>query len=959
MSTDDTERQRRIADLEATLRLPVPDTIRRQMEDELRTLISFGSGNQFADVTMGDVVGGNVIKDTQGSVELSADARLNGVAVGVNLGRIVYGRDPEEEERRRLAWYLASLANTLSRLPLRGLEERLDHGEGLALPQVYVMLATESELRVAQGEAIRPYFQGSDPTQPLDPAYDPTLALPHQAIIRVTAEGGTLTPIGRRSEPIPVLFRAQLCTEAVQQYPRLLLLGAPGGGKSTFIRHLAWSLARRGLDQRDSATALFGWDDAHRLLPIILPLRTLAGRIAVEGAHETTVFAALRNEMQSCCMHQVDDMLRAALDRGTALLLCDGLDEVPITSSTGQSAARITTLVTLRAFATMHPSARIVVTCRSRAFADDLRTQIGWPVETLAPFTLGQVRHFVPAWYGELVAKKQITPEQAERLGTSLVESIIASTKLTAMAETPLLLTLMALVLFNKGELPRDRPQLYERILDLLLGQWDQVREGSSLAEAIGLPDWGSERFRPLLDQLSYQAHVAGSSEDGRGRLGRGVLYTALIDFFTVAQVPEPWAAAARWLDYVEQRSGLLAPDGQDSYVFAHLTLQEHCAGRHIALNSENPVDLVMELRTDDRWREPIFLGAGLMHPAVLNSLLTDLIEREGKNPIRWYRDVILAAEIGQDRDWNYLRTRPMVKVERLQRDLKKGLVAVLADTTQPLPTAERVRAGFLLGELDDPRYPVTPEQWRAELARVGQPGSYFCEVKAGNYIIGSGDDDPDADDNEKPQHTIILDQPLLIARYPVTNDQWRAWFDRGGEKSYFDNEDDFNHRNQPVVGITWDMANAFCVWLSEQLGLTVRLPTEQEWEAAARGGDSRRYPWSGDWHDDHAASEEDCETRGGRWSVPVGCYPSGKAPCGVLDMAGNVWEWTASIWQSYPGAEKVFTDDGRRVLRGGCFNDDRTNVRCGARFRYHPVLDVFDLNGGGVRVCVSPQLAH
>ena len=154
-------------------------------------------------------------------------------------------------------------------------------------------------------------------------------------------------------------------------------------------------------------------------------------------------------------------------------------------------------------------------------------------------------------------------------------------------------------------------------------------------------------------------------------------------------------------------------------------------------------------------------------------------------------------------------------------------------------------------------------------------------------------------------------------------------------------------------------MANAFCVWLSEQLRVTVRLPTEQEWEAAARGGNAWRYPWGGDWHNDHAASEEDRETRGGSWSVPVGCYPAGAAPCGVLDMAGNVWEWTASVWQSYPGAEKVFTDDDRRVLRGGSFNDDRTNVRCGARLRLRPdpVADV--LVRGGVRVCVSPPLAH
>jgi formylglycine-generating enzyme required for sulfatase activity len=161
------------------------------------------------------------------------------------------------------------------------------------------------------------------------------------------------------------------------------------------------------------------------------------------------------------------------------------------------------------------------------------------------------------------------------------------------------------------------------------------------------------------------------------------------------------------------------------------------------------------------------------------------------------------------------------------------------------------------------------------------------------------------------------------------------------------------------VVSITWDMANTFCAWLTEQLadalpaGYVLCLPTEQEWEAAARGGDGRRYPWGNDWQEDRAATEEDEETRGGRGSAPVGCYPAGVAPCGARDMAGNVWEWTASTWQSYPGATKPFTEKGSRVLRGGSYGNDRTNVRCGARYRYLP--DGW-LGGVGFRVVFAPR---
>jgi len=763
------------------------------------------------------------------------------------------------------------------------------------------------------------------------------------------------------------LWRSLLSTEAVQAHQRLVLLGDPGGGKSTFLRHLAWALAQRGLDERSNDTALFGWDDTARLLPILLPLRTLAGRIAAEGAQPATVSAALRDEMtREYDARQPDELLDQALEQGAALLLFDGLDEVPLEAVKGVSADRLTTLRAVRAFAELHDRARVVITCRVRAFTESLGACLGWPTETITPFTLGQIRHFVADWYAALIERGSIARDLGEAQHQTLIAAIAGNERLRAMAGTPLLLTMMALVLSERGELPRDRPLLYERILEQLLGQWDQQKGGQSLTDVLGAPNLRSDDLRPILDDLSYQAHANATSQDGRGQLAARDLRYALAEFLEKVRVGGAWEAAGRCLSYFNERSGLLLPedDGQ-SYAFAHLTLQEHGAGRHMLLQP-NAVELVMQRRVDDRWREPIALGLGAvqkLYPMLadrIDRVLTELIDPdEGGRPKpheRWYRDLILAAELGQERDWDLLRA--LINVDRLQRDLRRGLVALLSDTAQPLPATERVRAGFLLGDLRDPRFPVTIEEWRRELARAeqGDTRGYFCRVAAGSYTIGSTDNDPGADDNEKPQHTVTFDVPFWIARYPFTNAQWQVWVQSNGRPSYYAEDADLNGLNQPVVGIQWQWCNDFCTWLSEQIGMIVRLPTEQEWEAAARGGDTQHYPWGEDWQGDHAATEEDQETRGARYIVPVGCYPAGAAPCGALDMAGNVWEWTASEWRSYPEAKEPFTDDRYRVVRGGSWDDNRNRVRCGGRGGNNPDgVDSYD----GFRVMVAPRPAH
>jgi hypothetical protein len=910
MSDDPNTRDQQIAAIEAALRLPLPEDTRLRLIADLRA--------------MGAVPAGEV----RGVIELRGDARIDGVAIAVNLGTIIYGHAPSDEQHEQLTRYLQRLAAKLQRLPLRGLAAQLDEGPGIALPKVYVLPATLNRVEVARDGVARfrmpvaSFYKEDARERLLKADYDPAYALPERAII--AAE-----PFVSRDQREELhghrLYRALLATEALEQHRRLVLLGDPGGGKSTTLRHLAWALAQRGLDQLNDATKLIGWDDETRLLPIILPLRTLAGRLAAEGAQPASVSAALRDEMtRAYDVRQADELLDKALASGSALLLFDGLDEVPRVAVPAAYADRLTTLQAVRDFAELHPGARVVLTCRTRAFDEPLRTALGWPVETLASFTLGQMRHFIADWFATLVERGSLTPDSAAAQQATLIDAISTSERLRAIAATPLLLTMMALVLAEGGELPRDQPLLYERIVEQMLGQWDQQKGGQSLADILGAPNLRSDDLRPILDELSYRAHAGADVQDGYGRLTSKELRYTLAEFLEKIQVAGAWEAAGRCLAYFNERSGLLLAEEQgETYAFAHLTLQEHGAGRHMLLQP-NAVELVMRHRSDEHWREPIALGLGVVQKRYapladrIDRILTELIDPDEhgapKPRISWYRDLILAAEIGDARDWRLLRA--LINVDRLQRDLRRGLVALLNDPAQPLPVAERVRAGFLLGDLGDPRFPTTIAEWRRALAdaQAGKTDGYFCPIP--------------------PRAGAAL---RWIGRYPITNAQVREWVRTAALPPRSHAADaNFNRPNQPAAGVSWWRASAFCAWLSEQTRMIIRLPSEAEWEDAARGPDERRYPWGNQRRRDRAATKEDHDLRAWPYTVPVGCYPAGAAACGALDMAGNVWEWTADVYQSDTAGHGQ-GGEAARALRGGGYLSTKSQTLATARIGLAP----------------------
>ncbi|NJP07100.1 MAG: SUMF1/EgtB/PvdO family nonheme iron enzyme [Chloroflexaceae bacterium] len=312
---------------------------------------------------------------------------------------------------------------------------------------------------------------------------------------------------------------------------------------------------------------------------------------------------------------------------------------------------------------------------------------------------------------------------------------------------------------------------------------------------------------------------------------------------------------------------------------------------------------------------------------------------------------------------------------EATDGSLSAGVVATsqtTASSTVPPRTATEPRSTPAVETTSTAAGDTAPESapTAASALVVPIPGSSdvvyeMVEVPAGPFLMGSSDTAPWDNSDEQPQHTLEL-PAYFIGKTEVTNAQFRAFVEGDGYTNrdywtehgwqwreenditmpyYWDNAD-WNGAEQPVVGISWFEAVAYARWLSAQTGHEYRLPTEAEWEKAARGPDGLLWPWGNQWREGLANTEE----AGHGVTIAVGSYPDGASPYGVLDMAGNVWEWCTSPGDIYPltlkdewWAEYLewWREDGLLITRGCSYSCPEEGVRT----TYRNIHDVGDRN--------------
>ncbi|WP_310460484.1 SUMF1/EgtB/PvdO family nonheme iron enzyme [Sphaerotilus sp.] len=843
-----------------------------------------------------------------------------GVYVGGNSSgpiTIHHGPDPKAHQRQWLDRYLRDLVQLTDQVALGG--------AGVALSSLYTALL------VHRGD-----------------------------LMDDTAAAETILAMkGEKRRPISAL-------EAMNAEPRLVLLGGPGSGKSTLLdavalgmagdvledaaRHLSWlrmpvpTEKRPGKEQEQAEPQR--WDHGV-LLPVPVVLRDLVAQRSTDSTGKADGLAVLRYLEQRLKERSLDEfaaVLRDSLDHGHCLVLFDGLDEVPDAEGCREHAK-----AALEQFAERYPRNRFVVTCRTYAYLKDTRgawALQGFATAQLLPFTRPQTDRLIEAWYGVQIRLGKIEADTARAHAATLRKAIDGNARLAELAQQPLLLTLMVrLQVRDGGQLPHRREALYDEVVTMLLDEWEGekcVRDATG-REVVrpSLAEWlktDPACLRRELQRLAFEAHrgqreLRGTADIPRQRLVEA-LERARPDDDLRPKLLERHLSER--LGLLHERTGLLAEHGGEGcfYKFPHRSFQEYLAACHLT-DADFP-DALAGLACADlnRWREVTLLAAAKVARGSQSSVweLSQALcckDRDGGDADR--HGALLAGQVlAENVDLRDLPERREAHLG-LMRDWQLKLLR-----HPKMPALERALAGRTLAKLGDPRPEVTDVD-----------AMQFCFVPAGAFTMGG----ETWEDSTKLVHRVDLPSPYFMARFPVTTAQWLAFVNDGNTPDGVNSLE--GRPNAPALHVTFRDARRFCAWLTRRWrdrlppGWEVALPSEAEWEKAARGGErvpvtpqtvevdavqvvmcgsqgamqsngngQRVYPWGDDF---------DAERANGS---AVGAFATGASPYGCEDMAGNVWEWTSSLHKK---------GEPHLVVRGGSWVGSVVSLRGAFHDGVHP----------------------
>ena len=711
-------------------------------------------------------------------------------------------------------------------------------------------------------------------------------------------------------------------TEALKVYRRLVIIGDPGCGKTTLLSYLALTYSRANLNENDLVQQRLGIDE-NDCLPILLALRNLGGyirKLPDVGKDGPTLLLDYLNEyFKNQNIPLPESFFETQLENGKAIILLDGMDELPDVKER-QRIARL-----IEKFVVRYSDCRYVITSREVGYEGASRLGTDFGLAKVRDFSPSEVRQFVHDWTYviETTLAKEESPEIvriAEEQSKRLIDSIERNRRVSELAVNPLLLTVIALVHRYRAQLPERRSELYEEAVEVLLGHWDDAK-GGILNESndIGMIMDGGDR-RSLLEPIAFYLQ-----ENKQREIETNELHALLLPAFNdiTGSHQKAIKATGVFLRLIGERSGLLIERGLGSYGFAHLTFQEYLAARALA-DRKDLINYTEKILSDPWWREVVLLLAGYLSTQGkkrVSEFIKSILSSPSQQELEPHHNLLLAAEALFD--VGPARVEGDLLAETRKRLEIQANAPIQIGNRQSL--LDKILAMNALSRIETRQF--TSQFWSLPW---GEPE--WVAIPSSDFKMGG-----DGDQDGSPVHTINMPK-LLIARVPITNAQYSIYIADTGAlhpEHWRSNTPPKKIENHPVTNVSWFDAKSYCDWLSRKTNKKIRLLSEAEWEMGARGIDGRIYPWGNDWMDFFCNTKE----LGLGNTTPVGLFLSGSSPYGLLDMIGNIWEWTRTIWHEdfkYPytaddGRENVIVNSSR-VLRGSSFYDRKHTARCAYR---------------------------
>ena len=740
-------------------------------------------------------------------------------------------------------------------------------------------------------------------------------------------------PVGLRHEmEEPLIEVNQLFQRAADFGERgAVLLGDPGAGKTTVARQLVFSLASGRVPP-----AKLGLPAG--VAPVFLRFRNFETADAASG------FNAFLEREVAPCYEDAPARRRAVrtalLDRPCLLWVLDGLDEVVDEGLRAKARDWVGRLLKDR------PGDRFLVTSRFQGYRGKAELGGRFVEFHVQPLEMEQSRTFVRRWYEEVCRKLRGRGSRAVKEAEELIASlndmldgpVFQIGRMAELPANPLLLTILCVVHHQDRNLPRRRADLYARCVRVLLEHWRMEvwqKQGAQAFDAVS-----AER---VLADLAWRMH----QKQGLIAMDAGEMARAAEP--TLRKMPEGAGLGrdgAEFLKRMRDRCGVMAMVGEGRTAFLHLTFQEYLSALHA--ESHSLAAALAKSLGETWWREPTLLAMAIGRPeftaaffeAVLQGAAwkdhADLLGQcldEARNP-----ELAPFAQRLSDPDFageNRLRLLRMLAARELPE---------LAEAAERLAGVETGEARSLALQLAR-KTVKTGEPVMAEPGAVWvdeRTGLEFVWIPPGEFQMGSKSISSD----ERPVHLVRVTKGFWLGRYTVTNRDYGKFLEKAKHaKPEYWNRREYNAEQQPVVGVSWEDARAYCQWAG------CRLPTEAQWEYACRAGSTTAFCFGDD--DGQLTEYAWFSQNSGGATHPVGQ----KQPnaWGIYDMHGNVWEWCQDWYGDYPeGAvtdPKGPTTGSYRVFRGGGWFNPAEGCRSAFRNWFVPS---YRLNGVGFRVVLA-----